>query len=54
MNIVKQLRSGSGGGNVNAYSRMSDAQGALNRVANINGHFNPKMGAKTTRFPLED
>ena len=48
MNIVKQLRSGSGGGNVNAYSRMSDAQGALNRVANINGHFNPKMGAKTT------
>jgi flavocytochrome c len=48
MNIVKQLRSGGGGGNVNAYSRITDAQGALNRVANINGHFNPKMGAKTT------
>jgi flavocytochrome c len=46
MNIVKQMRNG--GGNVNAYSRISDAQGALNRVANINGHFNPKMGAKTT------
>ena len=48
MNIVKQFRSGGGGGNVNAYSRITDAQGALNRVVNINGHFNPKMGAKTT------
>ena len=46
VNVVRNMIAPGGG--VNAHSRLMDAQGALNRVANINGHFNPKMAAKQT------
>ena len=46
VNVVRNMIAPGGG--VNAHSRLMDAQGALNRVANINGHFNPKMVAKQT------